>query len=125
MQVETVVATTTAWTLSIAVDTALVGTNINAAYISYCTQAPTAVNDDAAPVASSNAAADPWTIYAPTCAGTQVNVPMTAVGVGASVPVANGVPAGTSVLFVSLLLSSGNAAATTTTPGALNLVAVE
>jgi hypothetical protein len=124
IEVQTVAATASAWTLSLSVSTPIIGTGINAAYVSYCTVAPTGVNDGAAPLASSGAAGDPWSIYAPTCAGTQVNVDLLAAGVGTSIPVANGVAAGTSVMFLSLLLSVSNTGATTTTAAQISLVGV-
>lgn len=122
---QTVVATTVAWTLNVAVSSALVATGVNAAYVSYCTAAPTGVADTGPALASGiDGNGNPWAIYAPTCAGTQVNLPITAVGSGASIIVASGTGAGVTVLYFSFLLAVTNTGASTTTPATITVLAV-
>lgn len=124
LAVETEAATTAAWTLQISVSTALVATGVNAAWVSYCSVAPTGVADTGAPLASgTDANHNPWAIYPPTCTGTQVNEPLTALGTGGTITVASGTAAHTSVLFISFLVAVTNTGATTTTPASLTVLA--
>lgn len=121
---ETTVATTQAWTLSVEVSTALVATGVNAAWISYCTAAPTGVPATGATLAAgTDANGNVWALYAPTCAGTEANLGLTAVGIGAGVPLASGTAANTAVLYISLLTAVTNTGATTTTPAAISVEA--
>jgi hypothetical protein len=117
------VATAATWHLRLDVTTALVGTGINAAYVSYCTLAPSGVPDTGAPLASgTDANGNPWAIFGPTCAGTHFTHSLLAAGAGGTVNVA-GLTAGTTVLYLSFLLAVTNTGATTTTAAAMTLEA--
>ena len=117
------VTSASTWHVHLDVTTALVGTGINAAYVSYCTLAPTGVPDTGAPVASgTDANGNPWAIFPPTCAGTQSTLSLLSVGTGATVALAS-LTSGTTVLYLSFLLAVTNTGATTTTAGAVTVVA--
>lgn len=90
-----------AWSLSLSVTQAMAATGLNAAYLFYCTSVPTGVPTTGTALASgTDAAGDPWAVYAPTCAGTSVSLPLTSTGAGSSIALA-GLTFGTSVLFLS------------------------
>lgn len=111
------------WHFRVSVQTALAGTGINAAFVSYCTQAPTTVPATGAALASGvDANGNPWSIFAPTCAGASASVSVTSVGVGAPIAVAS-TTTGTSVLYISFAVAVTNTGATTTTAAALTLLA--
>ena len=111
------------WHYHFDVTTALVATGVNAAYVFYCTAAPTTVPDTGAPLASgTDANGNPWAIFAPTCAGTQVSESLTATATGTAITIA-GTTAGTSLLFLSFGIAVTNSGATTTTAAIVTLVA--
>jgi hypothetical protein len=111
------------WHVHLDVTTALTGTGINAAYVSYCSSLPTGVPDTGASLSSgTDANGNPWAIFAPTCAGTESTLSLLTVGTGATVTLAS-LTSGTTVLYVSFLLAVTNTGATTTTAGALTVVA--
>ncbi|MCI4319404.1 MAG: hypothetical protein L3K23_04625 [Thermoplasmata archaeon] len=117
------ITSATTWHVHLDVTTALVGTGLNAAYVSYCSQLPTGVPDTGVPISSgTDGNGNPWAIFAPTCAGTQSTLSLLAVGTGATVTVTS-LTSGTTVLYVSFLLAVTNTGATTTTAGALTVVA--
>jgi hypothetical protein len=117
------VATAATWHLHLDVTTALVGTGLNAAYVSYCSVAPTTVPDTGVPLASgTDVNGNPWAIFAPTCAGTQFTHSLLALGSGGTVTVV-GLTAGTTVLYLSFLLAVSNTGVSTTTAAAMTLVA--
>lgn len=123
LELHTVAATTTPWTLEIDVSTALVATGVNAAYVSYCRTAPTGIADTGAVLASgTDANGNPWAIYPPACAG-EVNEAITAVGTGGTLTVPSGTGAGVAVLYLTFMLAVTNTGATTTTPASLSLLA--
>ncbi|MCI4350245.1 MAG: hypothetical protein L3K15_01855 [Thermoplasmata archaeon] len=117
------ITTGATWHLHLDVTTALVGTGINAAFVSYCTSAPTGVPDTGVTLASgTDANGNPWAIFGPTCAGTHFAHSLLAVGPGGAVTIV-GLTSGTTVVYVSFLLAVTNTGATTTTAAALTLVA--
>lgn len=124
LEVDTVAATTTPWTLVLDVSTALVATGVNAAYISYCTVAPTGIADTLAPLSfGTDANGNPWTIFQPLCTGTQYNLPLTALTLGTAVTIPSGTAATTPVLYISFMVAVTNTGATTSTPAAVSLLA--
>jgi hypothetical protein len=123
LEVQPTVTTTATWHLHLDVTTALVATGVNAAYLFYCTSAPTAVPDTGASLASgTDANGNPWAIFAPTCAGTQVSLALTAVASGTVIAL-TGLTSGTSVLFLSFAMDVTNTGATTTTNAQVTLEA--
>ncbi len=126
LEFQTAVATTVAWTVHLDVSTALVATGVNAAYLSYCSAAPTGVPDTGAALSTgTDANGNPWTLYAPTCpvGSVESNLPLNAPGTGATVTVPAGTAAGVSVLYISFLIAVTNTGATTSTPAVMTVQA--
>ena len=123
LEVAATVTSTAPWTVSIAVSNPLVATGVNAAYVFYCTAAPTGVALTGTPLASgTDANGNPWAIYAPTCPGTQTSLSLLASGSGTPVPL-TGLTSGTSVIFFSFAVAVTNTGATTTTAASVTLEA--
>jgi len=123
LEVQAAVTSATGWHLRFDVSTALVATGLNAAYVFYCTAVPTTVPDTGAALAAgTDANGNPWAIFAPTCAGTQVALPLTATGTGTLVAFAT-LTTGTMLFSVSFGLAVTNTGAVTTTPAVLTLFA--
>ena len=115
--------TTTGWHLHLDVVRALAGTGINAAWLFGCTVAPTGVPDTGTALAAgTDAAGDPYAVFAPTCPGTATAIALTATGTGGSVAV-GGLRYGTTELYLSIGLAITAAGATTTTAATVVLTA--
>ena len=124
LEVQANATSATGWHLRVDVSTALVATGLNAAYVFYCTTVPTGVPDTGAPLASgTDSHGNPWAIFAPTCAGTEVSLSMTATGTGTAIAFAS-LTAGTMLLSVGFGLAITNTGAATTTAGVMTVVAV-
>lgn len=122
-ELQPTVTSANTWVYNLAVQTAFVGTGVNAFWVFYCSEAPTGVTVTGAPLASgTDANGNPWAIFAPTCAGTQQSLSLTAVGTGAGITIAD-TTSGTSILFLSFGLAVTNTGATTTTAASLVLEA--
>ena len=123
LEVAAAVTSTATWSLSIAISTPLVATGVNAAYVFYCTAAPTGVTLTGTPLASgTDANGNPWAIYAPTCPGTQTSLSLLASGSGTPLTL-TGLTSGTSVIFFSFALAVTNSGASTTTAAGITLEA--
>ena len=123
LEIQANATTASGWHLRIDVTTALVATGLNAAYLFYCTTVPTTVPDTGAPLASgTDSHGNPWAIFAPTCAGTQVSISLTATGTGTAIAFAS-LTAGTMLLSVAFGMAVTNTGATTTTTGVVTVVA--
>ncbi len=123
LEVAAAVTSTATWSLSIAISTPLVATGVNAAYVFYCTAAPTGVTLTGTPLASgTDANGNPWAIYAPTCPGTQTSLSLLASGSGTPLTL-TGLTSGTSVIFFSFALAVTNSGASTTTAASITLEA--
>lgn len=123
LEIQSSVTTTTAWHLRLDVTTALAATGVNGAYLFYCTLGPTGVPDTGASLAQgTDANGNPWAIFAPTCAGTQVAMSLTAAGSGTAIAFPS-LTAGTNLLFLSFGIAVTNTGATTTTAAGVTLVA--
>lgn len=126
LEFQTAVATTVAWTVHLDVSAALVATGVNAAYVSYCSAAPTGVPDTGVALSSgTDGNGNPWALYAPTCPAGSVesSLPLSAPGTGAVVNVPAGTAAGVSVLYISFLIAVTNTGATTSTPAVMTVEA--
>jgi hypothetical protein len=124
LELQPTVTGAASWHYHVDVTRALVATGVNAAYVFYCTTAPTTVPDTGVPLASgTDANGNPWAIFAPTCAGTQVSLPLTALGTGTTIAI-SGTTSGTSLIFLSFGLAITNTGATTTTSALLTAVAI-
>ncbi len=123
LEVQAQAASAFAWHLRIDVSSALVATGVNAAYLFYCTAAPTGVSDTGAPLASgTDVNGNPWAIFAPTCAGGVTSLPLSVVGTGATANFAT-LAAAQTLLYISFGVAVTNTGATTTTAASLSLVA--
>lgn len=123
LEVAAEVTSTATWSLSVAVSTPLVATGVNAAYISYCTSAPTGVTLTGTPLASgTDANGNPWAIYSPTCAGTEASLSLLAAGAGAPLTL-TGLTSGVSILYISFAVAVTNTGASTTTAAGITLEA--
>lgn len=123
LEVAATVTSTATWSVSIAVSTPLVATGVNAAYVFYCTAAPTGVALTGTPLASgTDANGNPWAIYAPTCPGTQTSLSLLASGSGTPLTL-TGLTSGTSVIFFSFAVAVTNSGASTTTAAGITLEA--
>lgn len=123
LEVAATVTSTATWSVSIAISTPLVATGVNAAYVFYCTAAPTGVTLTGTPLASgTDANGNPWAIYAPTCPGTQTSLSLLASGSGTPLTL-TGLTSGTSVIFFSFALAVTNSGASTTTAAGITLEA--
>jgi hypothetical protein len=123
LEVASTVTTSATWSVSVAVSTPLVATGVNAAYVFYCTAAPTGVSLTGTPLASgTDANGNPWAIYAPTCPGSQTSLSLLASGSGTPLSL-TGLTSGTSVLYFSFAVAVTNTGATTTTAASITLEA--
>ncbi len=123
LEVAATVTSTATWSVSIAISTPLVATGVNAAYVFYCTAAPTGVTLTGTPLASgTDANGNPWAIYTPTCPGTQTSLSLLASGSGTPLTL-TGLTSGTSVIFFSFALAVTNSGASTTTAAGITLEA--
>jgi hypothetical protein len=121
LRVDANVGSAQRWVLHLDVVSTLIATGVNAAYLFYCTQAPTGVPDTGVPLASGvDANGNPWAIFAPTCAGTEVGESLltVATGTGVSFP---GTTAGSSLLYLSFGVAVTNTGASTATPATVIL----
>lgn len=124
LEVQATATETNTWALNLAVSTPLVASGLNAAYLFYCSQAPTGVPITSPPLSSgTDANGNPWAIYPVSCPGTGGYVPLTSIANGPVTVTLNGIHAGTSVLYISFGLAVTNAGSVTTTPGAVTLLA--
>jgi hypothetical protein len=123
IEVQALQNTTGPWALHLDVVKPIAGTGISAAWVFDCTLAPSGVPDSGAPLANgTDAAGDPWSVYAPTCAGTQSGLSMMTPGTGLTLALPKLV-FGTSVLFLSFAVAVAGSGASTTVPAILVLSA--
>ncbi len=127
LEVETVAATTVAWTVHLDVSVPMAASGVNTLWVSYCNRAPTAIPDSGTPLASgTDASGDPWAVFAPTCPAGSIesNLELTGAGptAGAVVTVAAGTAAARPVLYLSFLWAVGSTGVTTTTPAVVSVV---
>ena len=123
LEVQAQLTTVTGWHLHLDVTQALSGSGINAAYLFYCTAAPTGVPDSGVPLTSgTDSAGDVWAVFPPTCAGAQSSLSLSATSSGSALALPS-ITSGSSVLYLSLAVDIASAGATTTTGAIVDLVA--
>jgi hypothetical protein len=123
LEVEALTNTTTGWHLALNVTQALAGTGINAAYLFYCLAAPTGVPVTGTAIASgTDAAGDPWSVFAPSCSGSQDVLSLTAVGSGGALALPK-LTFGVSELYLSFAIDLSSSGASTTTAASVVLTA--
>lgn len=127
LEVETVAATTVAWSVHLDVSVPMVASGVNTLWVSYCNKVPSAIPASGTPLASgTDASGNPWAVFAPTCpvGSIESSLELTGAGptAGAVVTVAAGTGAAQPVLYLSFLWAVGSTGVTTTTPAVVSIV---
>ncbi len=114
---------TLGWHLGFSVVQPMAATGLNAAYLFYCTAAPSGVTPTGTPLASgTDSAGDFWSISAPTCAGTAASLSLTSTGSGTAIPF-SALTFGTSELYLSFAGDLASGGLGTVTPAEVVLTA--